>query len=260
MQLRVELRGLKEVRNQMRDSLRQVRKATARGLTITAKDIRDTTRAEMLRVFRQPLKPYTLNAFGYSPALTGDTVLKAEVYLKRDPQYSTHPLSPQVLGGTRQKKRFERSLVAKGVMPSGWFAVPTKHATDGNLRVLPGLVQQVLGQAQTQLKASGHYGPVKVGDKRTARRVREARGRAGGQFVFVLRQQGKLTPGIYRAKGRDFGAKLGYGRSADALVKLFNYVPMVIYRPRLDFFGIAARIAEQRLARNIELSLAAQFF
>lgn len=224
-----------------------VRSATARAMTKTGQEVVKTLVLEERRVFKAPISYYALNAFRSTVATSAKPTTVIE--LKKDPQYTNHPLTPQVLGGSRRTKGFERALATKGVMPQGWYAVPLDAALKGG-RVPKGLVQQVLAQAQAQVKASGAFGPVKKGDKKTARRTREAQGRAGGQFVFVVAAKGRLRPGIYLAQGRDFGAALGYGRSG-RLVPLFRYVRSVSYQARLDFFGIAERIIGQRLEKNI---------
>lgn len=244
--------GIPAAKAELRKALVLVRSGVALGITKTGKEVVKTIQAEERRVFKQPLTFYALNAFRSTVATS--TRLFSVVELKKDPQYSVHPLSPQVLGGSRRTKGFERALAAKGLMPAGWFAVPLSAALTGG-RVTRGLVQQILAQAQTQLKQSGAFGPVKKGDKRAARRAREAQGRAGGQFVFVTQQKGRLKPGIYRAEGRDFGHAVGYGRSGK-LIPVFRFVRSVSYEKRLDFFGIAERIIAQRLEANVLASIA----
>lgn len=239
--------GTTSLRQELHKTKVLVRSAAARGITKTGQEVVKTLVLEERRVFKQPITFYALNAFRSTVATSARP--SSTIELKKDPQYRQHPLTPQVLGGTRPTKRFERALAANGAMPPGMYAVPLRAALT-NGRVTKGLIQQVLAQAKSQLKASGAFGPVKKGDKKTLRRSREAQGRAGGQFVFVSQPRGRLKPGVYLAQGRDFGAALGFGRTG-SLVPLFRYVRSVTYQQRLDFFGIAERIIEQRLEKNI---------
>lgn len=242
--MKLEVQGVNGAINDMLAQVRRVNKATARGITLTSREVVSTIKMEMLRVFNTPLKPYVLNAFSYTPADANDRPMRSEIYLKRDPQYRQHPLYVQIKGGVRSIKRFERSLQAKGVMPKGWFAVPTAAAAP-NGRMTSGLVQQVLSAAMTEARAQNAHrivGPVRKGEvAKTARRVRDAAGRAGGRFRFVMPRKGLLAPGIYLDNGV-------------YLKKMFTYTPKVHYSQRLDFYGIAQRIIAQRLRRNIELS------
>lgn len=253
--MRSQVVGLKEVRAELRAEVKRVRFGIARGLTLVAKSAQRAVGQEGLRVFNRP-NTYIRNAFRVEPAVAKNPgPLQAIVELRRDPQYTVHPLTPQVEGGTRRTKRFERALSASGAMQPGWYAVPTENALDGTGKVRKGLVQQVIAQAKAQLTA-GYAKQLKLRKDtgRERRRKINAMGRAGGQFVFVPRRRGKLAPGIYLAEGRDFGAKVGYGRKG-TLVPLFRYVSSVNYQPRLDFYGTVERIAEQQAATTISRSL-----
>lgn len=252
--IKVRVTGFRQVRAELKREAKRQRFGMARGLTRTAQDVQKAVRQEELRVFNKP-NAYTLNAFRVEPAdYRKPGLLQAAVELRKDPQYRQHPLTPQVLGGNRSVKRFERSLQGKGAMPPGWFAVPTQNALDGSLKVKRGLIQQIIAQANTQLVAG--YGK-QLGYKLTKRQRRsriQAQSRAGGQYVFVTRRRGKLAPGVYLAEGSGVEKKAGPFRR-NTLIPLFRYVPTVTYRVRLDFYGIAGRIASQTLARNIRNSL-----
>lgn len=253
--MRTELVGLREARAELRAEVKRVRFGIARGLTLVAKNAQRAVGQEMLRVFNRP-NTYIRNAFRVEPAVAKNPgPLQAVVELRRDPQYTVHPLTPQVEGGTRRTKRFERALSASGAMQPGWYVVPTENALDGAGKVRKGLVQQVIAQAKAQLVA-GYAKQLKLRKDtgRERRRKINAMGRAGGQFVFVPRRRGRLAPGIYLAEGRDFGAKVGYGRKG-TLVPLFRYVSSVNYQPRLDFYGTVERIAGQQAATTISRSL-----
>jgi len=242
--------GTSATRRELYLAQQKVRKAVARGITKTLTEIKATVVAESRRVFNNPTS-YTLNAWRMQAAESNG--LTGLVELKKDPQYSKHPLTPQVVGGTRHTKRFERSLVAKGAMLPGWFAVPLRAAKGSDGKVTRGLLQQVLAQATIAQKTGGGLG-VPDRSKKTLRRQLQARGRAGGQFIFLKVGKGKLKPGIYLLRGEYFGKNGGYRRGSE-LVPLFRYVTSVNYIVRLPFDEISRRIAGQRLQQNIESSI-----
>lgn len=245
------IKGTQRVSRELYLGVQKARKAIARGITKTLQEIRATEVAEMRRVFNRPSN-YVLGAARIQAAEANGITGRA--YLATPAGYKQHPITPQVVGGSRPTKRFERSLIAKGVMPAGHFAVPTRQALNGDGKMRPGLVQQVLAQAAIAQKTSGGLG-VPDRSKKTLRRQLQARGRAGGQFVFVKIKKGKLSPGIYLVSGEYLGKEGGYRRTG-ALTPLFRYVLRVNYKIRLPFEEIGERIASQRLVKNIESSLA----
>lgn len=106
---------LDEVRREIRDfSDRQVPFAIAKALTRTAEAARDRARTEMTRVFDRP-KPFTLNSLYILKATKKS--LEASVGIKDVSSKGTPAsryLAPQIAGGDRQSKRFERVLHSFG--------------------------------------------------------------------------------------------------------------------------------------------------
>lgn len=239
-------------------SERRMRAAAATGLTWTGREVKAEDDAEILRVFDRPT-PYTQRALFMRPA-TADR-LQAEVYVKDDLAGSGTPatkyLLPQVDGGSRNVKRFERALQAAGAMPTGWQAVPATGANsavrwDAYGNVSRGQIIQILSQVGVELTAGYNRRIVGPVDKRKGAQAkrRRALGRAGGQYVAVPKQKGKLKPGIYLAEGRDFGAKLGFGRTG-RLKPVFLFVKAAVYTRRFDFTAVSERVASQRLVPNV---------
>lgn len=248
------VRGVAGTRAELKRVARGQRIAIARGLTKTARDVQRTVQLEQLRVFNKPL-PYVQRAWWVDQAdANRPGPVQAAVYLARDPQYARHPITPQVLGGNRALKRFERSLGHKSAIPPGWYAVPTEKALDSGGKMKRGLIQQIVAQAaRQQLAGYSKQLGLKASKKEKSYRVK-AQQRAGGQFVFVTKRRGKLTPGIYLAEGSGVGKKMGPFRR-NTLIPYFRYVPSVTYRQRLDFYGIARRIISQNAGRNVMNSL-----
>lgn len=252
--VKTTVRGLTSARKELKRVAMGQRIGMARGLTRTARDVQRAVQQEQLRVFNRP-GAYVMRAWWVQQAdARASGQVQAAVYLAKDPQYSRHPITPQVVGGNRATKRFERSLQGKAAMPPGWYAVPTENALDSGGKVRKGLIQQIVAQASRQLQVGyGKQLGYKQSKKEKSYRVKAQRN-AGGQFVFVTRRRGKLAPGVYLAEGSGVGKKVGPFRR-NTLIPLFRYVPTVIYRERLDFYGIARRIVSQVAGRNVMASL-----
>lgn len=257
-------------------SLRRANAVLASGLTWTAQEIKQAEQAGLNADLDRPT-PYTLRSLYMRKATATPLRLEAEVWMKDDfegsgpvgtgrqvPQAGTPAaryLWPQVYGGSRFLKRFEYSLQQVGAMPKGWFAVPGRGARlDSFGNVSQGQITQILSQLRVQLLAGFERRLPPPGDP-TSKRGRQANnkrrrafGRAGGQIFAVPKQQGKLKPGIYLAEGRDFGARVGYGRSGK-LTAIFIFKPTVHYQPRLRWFERAQTIVDTRLAANTARAL-----
>ncbi len=200
----------------------------------------------------------------YNSTLARSRFLQASVFLKDDSGTSrngtpaTKYLGPNIYSGGRNVKRFERALQARGSMPSGWQAVPAAGAKlDGNGNVSKGQIIQILSQVGAELTSGYNRGIIGPKDQRKSaqRKRRTALGKAGGEYVAFPTTQGKRKAGIYLAEGRDFGARLGYGRRGN-LKPVFLFVKVTNYSRRFDFHGIGQRVAESRLGPNLQQAIA----
>lgn len=263
MQLTVNVRGMEALRATIDGfSARRLAAAQATALTRTAVQVRDTVKARLPRVFDRPT-PYTLASL-YAKGATA-TSLQAGVGFKDESSGAssstpaTKYLGPHTAGGGRHVKRMEKALQARGAMPQGWFAVPASGARlDAYGNVSRGQVQQIISQLGTELL---------TGDSRTLRRRpgetdaqwqarrRKAYGKAGGQYTAVSQPRGKLKPGIYLAQARDFGRKLGLGRTG-RLVPVFIFVRAIRYQARFDFEGMAQQLGQQILPAELQRAVA----
>lgn len=287
MKVEIKIDGLREVRSMLAGfSERRLNAAIATGLTRTAVQAKDAAVRSMQTDLDRPT-PYALNALrvktatgdasaagirsipnpqdAYDSKLVESGFLAAEVFLKDGSGITNNGtpgvnfLGPQVDGGDRHIKRFEKSLQAKGSMPLGWQAVPAAGARlDAYGNVSRGQIIQILSQVGAELTAGYNrsiVGPLDQSKGALAKR-RRALGRAGGQYVAIPAQRGRLKPGIYLATGQDFGAKLGYGRTGK-LVPVFIFVKATTYKPRWDFYGVVTGVAAERLGANLEAAVAA---
>lgn len=227
-------------------SQRRLSAALATGVTHTAQQVRDAWVDEMRAKLDRPT-PYTLRSVFLSAATAQRP--EAVVWLKDDRAGSGTPatkyLMPQIVGGAREQKRFERSLQAAGAMPTGWRAVPAAGAVlDGYGNISRGQINQILSQVGTELTAGYNRTVPKGKDADSRKKQIAAYRRAGAQYFALPRGRGRLKPGIY---AREF-----YGKNITPVV---IFVPAVGYMPRLDFMGVGERVASANLGANINKAI-----
>ncbi|MBX6427161.1 MAG: hypothetical protein IRZ09_14715 [Variibacter sp.] len=186
-----------------------------------------------MSVFDRPTR-FTLNSLFVKPATKQD--LAAIVHFKEG--FGSVPawryLGPQVAGGPRVHKSYERALIRAGVMRADEFTVPGAGArldAHGNMR--GGEITRIL----SQLGASPD--PMQNMTERSKRRAR----RTGVGRYFVLR--GTRAPnGVYLRKG---------GRE---IVPVLIFVPQPRYRKRFPFYDTAQRVFAARFAERFREGLA----
>jgi hypothetical protein len=234
--------GMRELREELAAfSDRRFGSVVAKAINDTAFEVRDGLRVEMQRVFDRPV-PWTLNSLAVKRADIGD--LAAEISFKPSTggrlSAGTY-LQPEVRGGARRQKAFEKLLVKAGYLPAGSFAVPGAGVRLDQHGNIP---RALLGEILSHLRAHGA-----TREKRnlsTARRLRNAQKRTGGRY-FAITERGKgLAPGIWRRSlsGRD-------------PVPMLLFVRPPSYRSRLDFDGVAQRIVRSRLQHHFDRAVAA---
>jgi hypothetical protein len=245
MKVTAVLEGLKETQQSLRGfSDRRMAATLATALTRTAVEVRAGVQRELPRVFDRPT-PYTVNSLFVKPARADR--LEAEVFFKDEYGTSrlgipaTKYLLPEVRGGARRSKGFEKALRKAGVLPFGRFAMPAAGAQlDAYGNVSRGQLIQILSQLRITLTA-GHNRNMGQGAKGIA-----AQRNAGGRF-FVKRDRKGGPPGIYQ---REF-----LGRN---VTPVFVFTRPASYRPRFPFDAIAGRIADAKLSGHVRRAIAEQ--
>ncbi|WP_128003450.1 hypothetical protein [Piscinibacter defluvii] len=220
---------------QLRDIPERVIPYAANGaINIVLSRARRDIQAEMPRVFDRP-NAYTLN----SPRVIDSKreTLTGRVFVKDDAANNgTRPedyLLPNVFGGGRKEKRFERNLRYAGILREGWRVVPSTEAKLDSFGNIPrGEIQRIL----TAVRASFDRYQNRSDSARSRRNARNAPyfvagldriSIVGGEQVVT---RSKLQPGIYRRDGR-------------GIKPVFVFVKKPPqYRQRLDF----ARVVEAR--------------
>lgn len=231
--------NLPDIERRVRQIGKQATFAAAVSLTRGVKDAQAAVRTEMTQVFAGPTA-YALNGTVVKAA-TKDN-LEARLWVKDNPFGKGTPadrfLMPQIQGGTRGLKGFERGLVAAGAMPAGWYAVPAAGAQlDGNGNVKPSQIVQILSQLRVQQR-TGYE------SRRSASAAsRRAVARQGVTYFVLPAARRGLQPGIYLKRQFAHGS---------AIRPVFIFVRSVMYRPRLRFFEIGMETAQRRFRDHFD--------
>jgi hypothetical protein len=245
MKVNVSIDGLKEVQASLRGfSDRRLAATLATALTRTAVEVRDGVKAQLPSIFDRPT-PYTINSLFLKPARADK--LEAEVFFKDELGTSrlgipaTKYLLPEVRGGARRSKAFEKALRQAGHLPFGRFAMPAQGAPlDQYGNVSRGLLIQILSQLRIT-RTAGHQRNLAFGAKGIA-----AQRKAGGRY-FVKRDRKGGPPGIYQ---REF-----IGRN---VTPMFIFTRPPSYSARFPFDAIAGRIADAKLSGHVRRAIAEQ--
>lgn len=202
----------------------QVPFATAKALTRTGQKVKEAITADIPDVFKAPT-PFTLNSIFLTPATK--TRLVAKVWIKdRQVKY----LFPAVEGGPRQSKGFENLLRRNGLLPPGWFAIPTAAAPRNGYGNVPGaVIVKILSQLQAS-RETNYNENAKDKKRRNAKQVK-------GRYFAIMPKRSHLPAGIYERLGSSFGA---------GIRMIFVYSPKKpTYRKRLRFYERAAEVSRK---------------
>ncbi len=223
MKVAAQLQGLAEARGVMSDlAHKQMPFATVVALNRLAFGARQAWAKLAETVFDRPTS-LTKKAALYDKATLAKPT--AEIKLRDEAPRGTPPvkyLAPEVYGGSRPLRRFERWLIARGLMPRGMFAVPGAGAKLDAYGNLAG------GQFTKILSALGAH-PDVYSNTTANSRSRRKRTR-GGQYFAVLVKQGNLVPGIYERINFAFGSSVR---------PIVVYVRAPQYRIRYSVFDVA---------------------
>lgn len=234
-------------------------RAAEMALDRTAREIRNEIRDTMRTVFKGPV-PYTLNSLQITP--TRNHNMEASVWFKDPDRMGQHYLVPQVEGGARKLKGFERAIAGRyGVKMEMVPGVGAKIDRYGN--VSAGQIKQIMSVLKVAQQYAGYDADI---TKRSASKGKER------DYVLIPKKRGKLLPGVYqrvargsssirgryssidgRIKGRAGGAYAWQVGKRKLVTRARGLKPILVrgktgdqVRPRLDFYGIAERVYSQR--------------
>jgi hypothetical protein len=218
--------------------------AAATALTRTARDGQKAIVDDMPRVFDKPTR-YTLNATRLVPA-TKDNLVATVAVKDQGSGNGTRPesyLLPEVEGGKRNEKRFERALRYAGVLTRGQYVLPAgglKLDAAGNVSAATS--REVIAALKGTKAASA------TRDYATGKRLKKGRTLNNDLFIGQPKNGwGKAAPlragspeGVYRREGRRLRL----------LFLITSQAPT--YRRRLDFDGTVATVVRERFAAEFE--------
>ena len=219
----------------------QVQFATALALTKTAQEAKREIESTLAQVFDRPT-PYTMKGFRLWPAIK--TRLRAEVDFRDSFGKGSHArdyLAPEVFGGERKAKAFERSLQRVGLLPAGMAAVPGAAAKiDQYGNMARGQIVQLL----SYFRAFGEQGySANITDKRKAALAKGNKKTRGIEYFVGRPGGGRLPLGIWQ--------RTSFGAIGSSIKPLVIFVKCPTYRVRLDVPGIAARVIRDRFEPNL---------
>jgi hypothetical protein len=200
--------------------------ATALALTRTAQLIQIAEVEYMKGVFDRPT-PFTLKSLYLQPATK--TRQEARVWFKDFAPKGTPAgtyLLPEVHGGNRSHKRFERLLQRVGLLPAGRALVPASAAPlDAYGNVPRGLYPKILSQLHAQLDQAANE---------TARsQKRKKRGERGGRYFYG-------NPG---GKGRGIWERFTFAFGSAVKPIFIEVSGLPSYRRIFPFFDVGVHVA-----------------
>jgi hypothetical protein len=203
---KVGIKGLDEAIKVIDKTQRQIKFATAKALTRTAVRIQEAETRAIEKSFDRPIS-FTKRAIGIAPATTAN--LEARVFVKdRQAKY----LEPQIMGGSRGIKTFERRFNSKGGSGGYWVPGPgVKLNASGNIPL--NTIKQIALQLQLAGAKSGLFQTVFIGRPKNQPNKPFA--------IWAKDKKGKLVPMLIR----------------------LDKSPT--YRRRFDFYGIGNRLKGQ---------------
>jgi len=155
-------------------------------------------------------------------------------------------LGPEIIGGGRKLKNFERMLRTIGVLPNGMYIVPGAACPlDAHGNIPRGLIVQILSYFKA-FRTAGFT--ANITDKRKAALLKgsKRKGTLGYEYFVVNRVRGRygrqhLPFGIYKRIPFAFGS---------SIKPIFMFVRNPTYPKRYGFYDVAGRIVKERLKEN----------
>lgn len=205
MQLSVKVSGSKEVAAALAMIPGKAHRACAIALNKVGKIVKEAEVNAMKSVFDRPVS-YTLNSLQVTPA-TKDN-LQATIWFKEPARMRQHYLVPQVVGGQRKLKGFERGIALGELVP----AKGARLDQYGNVSVGQLLqITSVLGLAEKRAAAmaQGDFSDWSGVNRNKTSRSAKRNTKERDYVIIDRRQRGNLPLGVYQRfqTGAGFGAK-----------------------------------------------------
>lgn len=229
--------GLKSVSDYIRKlPANQVAFATSVAINKTAAKVKVALEEEIPKAFDRPTK-YTQNSL-YMKA-SNKKNLSARVWVKDDTFKGTPAakyMEPEIFGGPRRHKRFEKALIARGLMRSDQFAVPGAAC---KLDAFGGVSAGFITQLLAYLRAFGEVGYKSNMDAKGRARIAKKHGLS----YFVARAGGHLHPGIW--------ARYAFA-SGTSIKPVIMFVKPPSYAKRYPFMEVADKTVDRYFVPSFE--------
>lgn len=199
-------------------------------MNTTMREVKKELRKDMAETFDRPT-PFTLN--GLRTLTATKQKLGAEVALREFAGKGTPTakyLEPQVYGGNRVAKRFERALRASGALPADLFAVPANNAPLNKYGNVTGpYIVRMLSYLKSNTDA-------------TQNQTKKSAAKATKAFFVINTPTSRLPMGIYERKN-------------NGIRMIFAFVKQPHYQKLFKFFEVAEEKARQHLPEQTRLAI-----
>ena len=241
MQIKIEIKGLDQVKAQLGNLSKQANFAAKKALDTTAFAINTEIKKEMQSTFQGGATAYALRAFKVEKADKSNLV--ATVSLRTDTQGAALPYSKALghmfTGGRRDYKKIEGLLRARKLMPSGLSIAPgdgMQLDRYGNMdkRQLSEVLTMLIARPSTMrvIRKTGKGKPQKMVD----------------YFVVQPGAKTRLHPGIYKR------IETGKTSAVDAMML---YIKPVAYRQYINLQTLGNRVVNSTFQPAFDKELAA---
>lgn len=186
-----DIKGIRELEKTLKSLPGKAERAAKVALNKTGKVVKEEIVKEMKKVFEKPTR-YTLNSLQMTPAKQEPV---AKVWFKEPDRMQQHYLVPQVEGGERKLKGFERALGIGQLYPTR----SVRPDLYGN--VSSGQIRQMLSVLGLAERSAGYSANLTAASAKRNRKDRD--------YVVIRQRHGRLYPGVYLRfqTGPGFGAK-----------------------------------------------------
>ena len=238
-----------EILAKMEGHAKQVAYATMVALNKTAEQAKSEMLTEVDRVFDRPT-PWVRNSLRIKYATKANLFAEVAFKDKASNEASRSVLQPNTFGGRRHYKTMDVRLLALGLLPAGWNAVPGAAAQlDSFGNMAQGQINQILN-VMTSYAASG-------GSKTIDRLAKGNKKKGVYGFEYFVQPAGVNTPGKHLTPGIYQRVSTGFGTS---LKPVLMFVKQANYKSRFDFYAIGQRVMARDLQGNftqaIEMAIA----
>lgn len=238
-------KAVNDITAQLGDLARnQVPFAASVALNRTAESVQKREVHEMKDVFNKPT-PYTLSSTYIKRASKRE--LQATVGLK---EFSgkgipaTKFLAPQITGGSRRMKRFEKALRAVGKLPEDYLAVPGSGAQlDAYGNIKPSQIVEILSYFRAFPEAGYR---ANMTDKTRARKAKGTKSKRGYAYFIGRPGRGRGPLGVWQRVSFGFGS---------ALKPVLIFIRGAQYEQTLDFAFVATTTIEREFPEHFEAAL-----